>query len=100
MRVNDDALAFIKRAYESGKVLAAICHAPWLLVETGIAEGATMTSYPSVKTDVKNAGATWVDEAVVADNGLITSRNPDDLEVFSKKIAEEILEGQHTRAAA
>ncbi|WP_425062324.1 type 1 glutamine amidotransferase domain-containing protein [Pyruvatibacter mobilis] len=100
LRVNDDALAFIKRAYESGKVLAAICHAPWLLVETGIAEGATMTSYPSVKTDVKNAGATWVDEAVVADNGLITSRNPDDLEVFSKKIAEETLEGQHTRAAA
>lgn len=100
LRVDEDALAFVKRAYNTGKVVAAVCHAPWLLVETGIAEGCRMTSYHSIKNDVKNAGATWVDEPVVADNGLITSRNPGDLEAFSKKIAEEIVEGTHTRKAA
>ena len=100
LRVNKDALALIKAFYNAGKTVAAVCHAPWLLVETGIAKGKKMTSYHSIKTDVMNAGATWEDREVVTDNGVITSRNPGDLEAFSKKIIEEVKEGKHQRKAA
>jgi protease I len=97
--VNAKALALIKDFYNQKKVVAAVCHAPWLLVETGIAKGRKMTSYHSMATDVKNAGANWVDKEVVVDQGLITSRNPGDLEAFSAKIIEEIGEGRHERRA-
>lgn len=100
LRVNKDALALIKAFYDSGKTVAAVCHAPWLLIETGIAKGRRMTSYNSIKTDVINAGAKWEDSEVVTDQGVITSRNPGDLEAFSKKIIEEIREGKHQRKAA
>jgi len=100
LRVNKDALALIKAFHEAGKTVAAVCHAPWLLVETGIAKGKTMTSYHSIRTDVVNAGATWQDKEVVTDNGVITSRNPGDLEAFSAKIIEEVREGRHRRQAA
>ncbi|KKB09459.1 type 1 glutamine amidotransferase domain-containing protein [Devosia chinhatensis] len=100
LRVETDALDFIKAFWEQKKVVAAICHAPWLLVETGIVKGRKVTSYPSVKTDVINAGGLWEDSKVVTDQGLITSRNPDDLDAFCEKIAEEINEGRHERRAA
>lgn len=100
LRVNPDALKLIKAFYDAGKVVAAVCHAPWLLVETGIARGKRMTSYHSIKTDVINAGAKWEDSQVVTDQGVITSRNPGDLEAFSNKIIEEIREGKHQRRAA
>ena len=83
-----------------GKYVAAICHAPWLLIETGIAKGRKMTSYKSIKTDVANAGAKWEDAEVVVDQGVITSRNPGDLEAFSAKIIEEVKEGRHTQRSA
>ncbi len=100
LRVNPDALKLIKAFYDAGKPVAAVCHAPWLLIETGIAKGKRMTSYHSIKQDVINAGAKWEDSQVVTDNGLITSRNPGDLEAFSAKIIEEISEGKHQRRAA
>lgn len=100
LRVEQKALDFIKSFWEQKKVVAAICHAPWLLVETGIIKGRKVTSYPSVKTDVVNAGGLWEDSKVVTDQGLVTSRNPDDLEAFCDKIAEEINEGRHERRAA
>lgn len=100
LRVDADALKLIREFYDAGKTVAAVCHAPWLLVETGIAKGRTMTSYKSIKTDVMNAGATWEDSPVVTDNGVITSRNPGDLDQFSAKIIEEVQEGKHHRRAA
>lgn len=95
LRADNDAVAFVREFFDSKKPLAAICHAPWVLVEAGIANGRTMTSYHSMATDVKNAGAKWVDKEVAVDEGLITSRNPDDLEAFCAKIIEEVQEGRH-----
>ncbi|PZA12887.1 protease [Rhodopseudomonas palustris] len=100
LRVDQNALKLIKAFYDAGKPVAAVCHAPWLLIEIGIAKGKRMTSYHSIKQDVINAGAKWEDSQVVTDNGLITSRNPGDLEAFSAKIIEEIREGKHQRRAA
>ncbi len=95
LRVEPKALKFIKDIFDARKVVAAVCHAPWLLIETGIAKGRKMTSYKSIKTDVINAGGRWEDSEVVVDQGVITSRNPGDLEAFSAKIIEEVKEGRH-----
>jgi len=100
LRVEPKALSFIKDIFNQKKVVAAVCHAPWLLIETGIAKGRKMTSYKSIKTDVANAGAKWEDSEVVVDNGVITSRNPGDLEAFSAKIIEEVAEGRRSRRSA
>jgi protease I len=100
LRVDARAIETIKGFAHDGKVIAAVCHAPWLLVEAGLAKGRQMTSYPSIKTDVMNAGATWVDQSAVADDGIVTSRNPNDLKDFVAKIVEEIEEGRHERKAA
>lgn len=100
LRVEPKALKFIKDTFDAKKIVAAVCHAPWLLIETGIAKDRKMTSYKSIKTDVANAGAKWEDCEVVVDQGVITSRNPGDLEAFSAKIIEELEEGRHTRRSA
>ena len=94
-RMNKDCVAFAQHFLEQGKPLAAICHGPQLLIETGMLSGREMTSYPSIKTDLVNAGVIWVDKEVVVDNGLVTSRSPKDLEAFNKKMLEEISEGKH-----
>jgi protease I len=99
LRADEDAVTFVKDFYDSGKPVAAVCHAPWVPIEAGLARGRKMTSYHSMATDVKNAGAHWVDREVVVDEGLITSRNPGDLEAFSAKIIEEMQEGVHERRA-
>ena len=100
LRVEPKALQLIKDVFNAKKVVAAVCHAPWLLIETGIAKGHRMTSFKSIKTDVMNAGANWEDAEVVVDQGVITSRNPGDLKAFSAKIIEEIKEGRHTQRTA
>jgi protease I len=100
LRINHEAVSFVRSFYESGKPLAAICHAPWLLIEAGVIKGRRVTSYKSIKTDVMNAGGQWSDEPVVVDQGLITSRNPGDIPDFVAKIAEEVLEGRHTKRQA
>ena len=95
LRKDKDAVAFARSFLEAAKPLAAICHGPQLLIETGLLQNRELTSYPSVKTDLVNAGADWQDREVVVDNGLVTSRSPEDLEAFNKKMVEEIAEGQH-----
>jgi len=96
MRMNDKCVEFAQHFLQEGKPVAAICHGPQLLIETGMLEGRNMTSYPSVKTDMINAGAIWADREVIVDNGLVTSRSPKDLEAFNKKMIEEIKEGKHS----
>ena len=91
-------LHLLKDFLEAGKPVAAICHGPQLLIETGLIDGKKMTSYPSIKTDLQNAGAKWYDKEVVVDNGLVTSRSPKDLAAFNKKLLEEIGEGVHEKA--
>ncbi|HEU4634268.1 MAG TPA: type 1 glutamine amidotransferase domain-containing protein [Flavisolibacter sp.] len=95
LRLNKEAVSFAQHFLEQAKPLAAICHGPQTLIETGMLEGRTMTSYPSVKTDLVNAGVNWEDKEVVVDNGLVTSRSPKDLEAFNKKVIEELSEGKH-----
>lgn len=97
LRTNEKAVAFIKAFFDAGKPVAAICHAPWTLIEAGAARGRTLTSWPSLRTDLENAGARWIDEEVVTDNGLVTSRKPDDLPAFNRKMIEEFAEGIHRR---
>ena len=95
LRANPDAVQFVRAMFNARKPIAAICHGPWLLVEAGIARGRKLTSYPSIRTDITNAGGLWIDEPVVVDQGLITSRSPEDLEAFVAKIVEETREGRH-----
>jgi protease I len=97
LRLNKDAVAFASRFFEQGKPVAAICHGPQTLIETGMLKGREMTSFPSLRTDLENAGVQWVDKEVVVDNGLVTSRTPDDLPAFNRKMIEEISEGIHQR---
>jgi intracellular protease, PfpI family len=100
MRINQKCVEFARRFLEEGKPVAAICHGPQLLIETGLLNGRKMTSYPAIRTDLQNAGVQWEDKEVVVDNGLVTSRSPKDLEAFNKKIIEEIKEGTHAPNAA
>jgi protease I len=95
LRGNEGALAFVRAFFQAGKPVAAICHAPWTLIDAGVVEGREMTSYPSLRTDLRNAGATWVDREVVVDQGLVTSREPADLPAFIGKMIEEFAEGRH-----
>jgi protease I len=95
LRMNDAAVHFVRAFFEEGKPVAAICHGPWTLIEADVVRGRTMTSWPSLQTDLKNAGANWVDREVVTDNGLVTSRKPDDLPAFNRKMIEEFGEGVH-----
>lgn len=100
MRTEAAAVDFVRNFFELHKPVAAICHAPWMLIEAGVVRGRTLTSWPSLKTDLLNAGAEWVDQEVVVDDGLVTSRKPDDLEAFSAKAIEEFAEGQHVEQVA
>ncbi|HEY0428470.1 MAG TPA: type 1 glutamine amidotransferase domain-containing protein [Pyrinomonadaceae bacterium] len=97
LRMDEDAVNFVYSFFDAGKPVAAICHAPWILVEAGVVRGKTLTSWSSLKTDLENAGAKWVDKEVVVDNGLVTSRNPDDIPAFNRKMLEEFAEGIHRR---
>src|SRR5215218_8465043 len=97
LRANAKAVQFVKSFVDAGKPIAAICHGPWTLIEAGAVEGRRMTSWPSLATDLRNAGANWVDQECVVDNGLVTSRKPDDIPAFNKKMIEEFAEGTHPR---
>ncbi len=97
LRVNPKAVQFVKSFFEAGKPVAAICHGPWTLIEAGVVKGRTITSWPSLKTDLQNAGASWVDQEVVVDQGLVTSRNPHDIPAFNRKTIEEFAEGTHQK---
>ena len=96
LRANPEAVNFVRGFFEAGKPAGVICHAPWVLAEADVVRGRTLTSYPSVQTDVRNAGGNWVDEEVVVDQGLVTSRSPKDLPAFKSKIVEEFAEGKHS----
>jgi protease I len=100
LRTNKRAIQFVRTFFEQGKPVAAICHGPWVLVEADVVKGRKLTSYSSIQTDLKNAGANWVDQEVVVDQGLVTSRNPDDLPAFNRKLVEEVAEGQHQHQRA
>lgn len=100
LRTNKQAVSFVKSFFQNQKPVAAICHGPWTLVEADVVRGRRVTSWPSLQTDLRNAGAEWVDEQVVTDRGLVTSRKPDDLPAFCNKMIEEIAEGRHTGRAA
>jgi protease I len=100
LRQDENAVHFVRDFFEQGKPVGAICHAPWTLVEAGVVRGRTLTSFPSLQTDIRNAGATWVDEQVHVDQGLVTSRKPDDIPAFNAKLIEEFAEGRHVEQAA
>jgi protease I len=95
LRMDENAVQFVRSFFEQGKPVAAICHAPWTLVEAGVVRGRKVTSWPSLQTDIRNAGGNWVDEEVVVDSGLVTSRKPDDIPAFNEKMIEEFCEGKH-----
>lgn len=100
LRANKQAVQFVKAFFSDQKPVAAICHGPWTLIEADVVKGRKMTSYHSIQTDLKNAGADWVDQEVVVDNGLVTSRNPDDIPAFNRKMVEEFAEGKHEKQVA
>lgn len=100
LRMNKQAVQFVRDFFEQKKPVASICHGPWTLIEANVVRGRKLTSYPSLQTDLKNAGATWVDQEVVVDQGLVTSRNPDDLPAFNRKLIEEVAEGEHAQQHA
>jgi protease I len=100
LRMDKDAVRFLREFFAAGKPVGAICHAPWMLVEADVVDGRQVTSWPSLQTDIRNAGGSWVDEEVVVDSGLVTSRKPDDLPAFNSKIVEEFAEGVHEKQAA
>lgn len=95
LRTDQDAVRFVRSFFDAGKPVGAICHGPWTLIDAGVVSGRTLTSWPSLQTDLRNAGASWVDEQVHVDHGLVTSRKPDDLEAFNAKVIEELGEGIH-----
>lgn len=99
LRMNEKAMQFVRDMVDDGKPVAAICHGPWSLVEVGFVNGRTLTSWPSLKTDIRNAGGQWVDREVVSDKGLVTSRKPADIPAFNQKMIEEFGEGRHTKRA-